>query len=1022
MNNVKAHILFFLSLIVLCACNSGEHPIVNYTPQEEALAVAETDTNLYFKTYDTQNGLISSELFNTYTDRQGYVWISTGKGIIRFDGQSFTPFFDNIEKKVRLLGPTSFFEDSEGTLWIFSGGGYLHWFSREENQINSFSTQLENGWSDEKTMNMLQDNDDTFWIGGYGGIQKVNKTSKKVEVFPIQKIRTMNWPHEEKVRFEIIKKDKAGTLWLGSRKFGLVKYDPAKNRYEFLRDRPKFQNYLLDDWITDIEVAEDSTFWISDFERGLVHFDPISENILDFIELEKLLASPYKVAVRDLLREGNLLWIATNYHGLILFDLRTKKVVRHYHRDNSELPMNKIMSLNRDFQGNYWLAGSELVIASSSFYKFKTVSLPENRPAYALASTENGVLCSSNNGLFSISDDGKSKNMLATDKVSYFGLFEDRKKQLWAGGSFANYVFSPDLSTTIKNYPYDIVVDSVGNYLRKALRITEDSEGRIWIIDNWNRLKYIDPDNNVIKNIFALAQDPVSKKFIQTTAILDDPKYKRLLVGTDMGLLTISYNDLSLEWQKNSLQQQEAVDYLYRDKKGGIWGILASHIFQIDPDNLVLSPFSFKDRGANETYNWIVEEPLNTYWIQSSLGIVKYKDSSSTVYENHNFSEGSFNKPAPVITHNGKVYYGGDEGVSIIDPALLKIDRMEPKVNLSYLKFPYLDKESRAFDTTFYRGNNTLIELDHYQNRIHLKFDGLHYKEPENNLIKYKLLGYDKEFSFIKNGLEANYTNLNPGAYTLVYAAANSDGVWSEESTFEIKIHPPWYQTWWARVIYVLLAIAGIYAWIRYRVFLKLEKFKATEEIRTTISADLHDDVGSLLAGLSMKSELMAMGVKEIESESLLKISEMAREAMERMRDTVWAIDSRKDKYENLTDRMRSFADQNLPEKGFKYHFILEGLEAKSFISPLIRQNLYLILKEAITNIVKHSDGNEVEIKLKKVNDDLNLNIKDNGRKKDKLPTDGLGLSNMKARARKIGGSLQVFYNEGFSLNLQLKC
>lgn len=231
-------------------------------------------------------------------------------------------------------------------------------------------------------------------------------------------------------------------------------------------------------------------------------------------------------------------------------------------------------------------------------------------------------------------------------------------------------------------------------------------------------------------------------------------------------------------------------------------------------------------------------------------------------------------------------------------------------------------------------------------------------------------------------------------------------------------ISPPWYQTWWAWLLYLGLFFLAIYGWIRYRVFMKLERYRATEEMRTNISADLHDDVGSLLAGLSMKSELMSLGVKPVDVESLNKISEMARDAMERMRDTVWAIDSRKDKVENLLDRMRAFAEQNLPEKGFRYEFTTEGIDKASFINPILRQNLYLILKEAVTNILKHSDGNTVEIKLKKSDSNVQLEIKDNGQQKYTTPSDGLGMSNMKNRAAKINGSVRSFYKNGFTLEV----
>ncbi|WP_341228302.1 triple tyrosine motif-containing protein [uncultured Arcticibacterium sp.] len=1011
--------LIFLCLFSVFSCKKKTEFYGNTIKEKGTSHTSKADTNLYFKSYNTADGLISSELLNVYTDSFGYIWIATGKGVMRFDGTTFTPFFDDIDKNIRLQGATSFFEDYTGKLWLFSGAGYLHWYNRETNSMVAHATKLENGWSDERPMNMMQGAKEHIWVGGYGGIQKVSLKSDSTMVFPIEKIRNMDWPHPEKIRIEILEKDLDGQIWLGTRKFGLVKFDPKTGAYDFLRDRPAFKNKLLDDWITDIEIDKDGTFWISDFERGLVHFDPKTETILDFIEVENIINSPYKVAIREVLKEGNLIWLATNYHGLLLLDVENKEVVVAYNTENSELPANKIMTLNRDAQNNYWLSGSHLTAASSVFYKFKSTALGNNLPVYDLAATDNGIIGSTKKGIYAINGKGLISKK-SSDNTAYFGLLQRNNKEIWAGSSFKNYVFSSDLKKTNQTYEYDQVVDSLGNYLRRGLRIMEDSQGKVWMIDNWNRLKFIEPKTGQIKNIFELAQDPISKKFIQVKCFLDDPENDRLLVGTDIGLATLSYDELKLNWINKSPQQSEFVSYLYRDKQNKLWGIFANKIFEIDNEDLSLKPLLIQDRDSEENFNWIVEEPINTYWMQSSLGIIKYEDGKSSLYKNSNFSEGSFNKPAPVVTYNGKVYFGGENGISVIEPELLKANQIAPFINLSSATVPFL-KNDLAYDSTVSIGHRKGLELEYFQNRLSFEFEALHFKESSNNKIKYKLAGYDEEFKTLKHGNEAFYTNLNAGEYKLVFAAANSDGVWSEEKSFPIIIHPPWYKTWWAIILYVLLSVAAIYAWIRYRTYLNLQKFKATENIRTKISADLHDDVGSILTGLSMKSELMALGVKEIEPESLNKISEMAREAMERMRDTVWAIDSRKDKYENLLDRMNAYANTNLPLKNFQYDFDTAGFNSKAFIQPDVRQNLYLIFKEAITNLLKHSNGNKVTINLQQESKTVLMRIKDNGALKEDTPTDGLGQSNMRARAEKIGGNFRTYYDQGFIVEVALK-
>ncbi len=982
---------------------------------DNPVVYSETDT-LYIKSYSTTDGLISSDLLNVYSDNYGYVWIASGKGIMRFDGLSFTPFLSDPKYGIPLKGASAFYEDSEGVLWVFSGTGHLFRLNSSQNEFVYVKTKLENGWLEERPMFIEEADEDYLWLGGYGGIQRINRRTDSVEVFPLEKIRTMDWPYPEKLRMEACQKDKEGNLWLGTRKFGLVKFDIKSKTYEMIRDLPRFNGYLLDDWVTDMVTADDGTFWISDYQRGLVHFDPINKQIIGFFEIEKQINSPFKVAIRDMCLDGERIWLATNYHGFLSFNLKSKTVDNPYNLSNSDLPHNQIKSVTRDISGNIWLAGNQLSIASPELYTFKTYHLGQNLPAYNLTPIDRGVLATTAQGIYQIRD-GEPAQLVSRDEESYFGILKSKSGDVWAGKTFTALQFDSTVNRTKKVLESQLVIDSVGNTIRRIQRILEDSQGTIWMIDDWNRLKMIKPKTGEIINIFELAQDPVSKKFIQVQCFLDDPENRQLLVGTDLGLVTVNYDSQKLYWPREDPGLRKSITYLYRGASGTIWSVISSQIYEIDLQQESLKKLKFDDRQVVENFNWMVEYPSGMFWLQSSTGIIQFDGKVTSHYPNKNFSEGSFGKPSPVVVSGGKIYFGGESGVTVIDPGKIKRSTHAPKVHLKALTFPVSNRKGQLADTTITPSSNVL-HLDYTQNRLSFEWIGLHFKDPENNLYRYRMEGYDRQFRIAGEDHKASYTNLNSGNYRFIFSAGNSDGVWAKNQSIQIVIHPPWYNTWWARISYLTLFSIIIYGWIRYRVFLQLQKYKATEEMRTTISADLHDDVGSLLAGLSMKAEVMAMGLKPVETESLQSISDMARQAMERMRDTVWAIDSRKDKYENLIDRMNAFAQQMLTDRGFRYQFMTEGLEVHSFISPILRQNLYLILKEAVTNIIKHSNGDLVEISLQKDASHISLRIKDNGEEKERIPTDGLGISNMQARASKINGILKVGYQNGYQVSV----
>lgn len=211
------------------------------------------------------------------------------------------------------------------------------------------------------------------------------------------------------------------------------------------------------------------------------------------------------------------------------------------------------------------------------------------------------------------------------------------------------------------------------------------------------------------------------------------------------------------------------------------------------------------------------------------------------------------------------------------------------------------------------------------------------------------------------------------------------------------------------------------YLLTRYYYKEKLAKRLAVEKLRTKISNDLHDDVGSILTGLAMQSELMSMKMPDKNKLELLEISNKSRSVIEKMRDIVWAMNSERDKFENLVDRMRDFAEDQFSNTSLNYNVELHNIKGQAGINPDVRQNLYYIFKEAITNAIKHSNGDMVKIKLYREKEAIVLSIKDNGTKFDTSPKEGLGLSSIQSRANDINGVLTLDTSSGFEVRVVIK-
>jgi signal transduction histidine kinase len=311
------------------------------------------------------------------------------------------------------------------------------------------------------------------------------------------------------------------------------------------------------------------------------------------------------------------------------------------------------------------------------------------------------------------------------------------------------------------------------------------------------------------------------------------------------------------------------------------------------------------------------------------------------------------------------------------------------------------------------------IRLSHRQNFFSFEFAALDYTQPQKNRYAYKMDGFDE--NWIQSGTRryASYTNLDAGTYQFRVRGSNHDGAWNEQgATVRLIITPPFWKTWWFRIL-AATAIVGLLALIyRYRV----AQLLAVERLRVRIASDLHDDIGATLTKISLHSELIQESPDPNEvRNSLRKIGAMSRELVTTMSDIVWSIDARNDTVGDLIDRMRDFASGVLSVKAVEVTFNFAGLDMQMKLPVNLRQNIYLIFKEAINNIAKHAEASQVEVQVRNSDGKFSMIIRDDGKgwhenTYEKLT--GHGLRNMKMRAVRIGGHLDISRNGGCTVSL----
>lgn len=545
----------------------------------------------------------------------------------------------------------------------------------------------------------------------------------------------------------------------------------------------------------------------------------------------------------------------------------------------------------------------------------------------------------------------------------------------------------------------------------------------------------------VTKNVLATFSNLPDKDEIKNLCFADD-SFGNIWIGTNTGIYITTREGTLLKHihtESTPRVSNNTILTIHKDRNNNFWlGTLgggvnfinlnsfAANITQQQGariyESMTIEHISKENGLCNENVPGILEDDYCNMWFSTYDGLARYqpdKKSFETFVSSDGISNNEFNYTSAFKDSKGNLWFGGLNGLNKINPditfnnsnttalalvSFMKYNRNSNKQERHFIAENTQDKvyEISPFDSWF-QFNWTLPNyINNKKNNYYVKMDGL------NDTWQ-----YNGNLAFIR------YNNLAPGKYTLHIKGVDSKGVISPgEISIKIKVNPFFYQTWWFRVLLFLLGSSVVYYVYQYNLNKKLEM----ERMRTRIASDLHDEVGSMLSGLAMQSELLLIKGKSDSRSKLENISNISRDVITKMRDLVWSIDSRRDTVSDLVERMREKADQLLGQKDIAYIFEAGTLPLSKDLSVQVRQQLFLIFNEALTNIVRHSDADRVIIKIGNQPAYFEMSIHDNGSKKShEKKVTGLGISNMAMRAQKIGANLEINQDDGFQVTLRMK-
>jgi signal transduction histidine kinase/ligand-binding sensor domain-containing protein len=937
------------------------------------------DTQHILEKWTTENGLPQNSINDILQTRDGYLWLATHGGLVRFDGARFVVFDRSIEgiKSQRIK---ALCEDSKGTLWAGSEEGMLIRY-----RDGKFTTyKIEERLSGEEVFRIEEDDEGNLWITGRGVLIKFDgkqfihykheKFEPDIDGYPAG--RRVSWYQDssglhclikgrdetyslpsqlQKAKVVGVSLDRKGNLWIQTKGAGVVKLTNGQSRL-----------YTTREGLPSNDVAglflEDRTsnLWLADNRSTLYR---VRNNKYELIQI----FPENSLIVLCVDREGSV-WIGTPV-GLYRWPESALTLLT----EQQGLSLNWTYSILQDRAGAIWIGtwgGGLNKYENSRFVRYRLRA--DSEP----------------------------------DTVS--SIYEDSSGMLWVGANGGVSYFKND-----RFHKYE---DESGFLNHEVWAIHQDRSGDLWFGTD-SGLVQMKND----KLIVYTTKDGLSYDFVRS---LFEDRTGTLWIGTDLGLTRLKDGVFTTYTERDGFIGNQ-VRAIYQDNDDVLWiGTYDGGLYRFKDDRL--TRYTTKEGLHDNGVFQIIEDDTGNLWMGCNRGI--YRVSRQ---ELNDFAEGRARSINPIVygtkdglatlecnggrqpsglkTKDGKLWFPTMGGVAVIDPKAIQA-KPEP---------PVIIEEFRL-------GNKVVdfsggVEIGPDRENFEIRYTALSFIKPEHIQFKYKLIGLDEDWIDAGNRRTVSYYRIPPGRYRFVVIAANSDNVWNTQGqSVEIVIIPPFWRTWWFLALMVIGLASLIFLIYERRIF-RLRKehelqtafsrqlIHSQEIERKRIASELHDSLGQDL--LVVKNSALIGLIKAEDGSEAKKqfdeISMMTSEALEDVRE--------------ITHNLRPF---HLDGFGLKaaLEFMIEKVAGSSAIrfsteidavdgvfSKEAEMHLYRIAQEIINNVVKHSGATETRLKLKCHGHSVQLMVQDNGKgfitrpNASGLRRGGFGLTGISERVRMLG-------------------
>lgn len=946
--------------------------------------------------WGTDKGFPGGTVTSIAQTPDGYLWIGTDRGIIRFDGINFHTF--EAGPATPTFGPVrKLLVDGQGTLWILLQNTKL--LRYRDGTFNLVRGEAENGITalGEGTGNTVLLSSLAMGVLAYKDGNFVNASEA---LAPGQKANQtaadFSWstsiaPHrlmEPTAGVISLEATSDGKIWLGTEDRGLFLFHGGGVHPV----APQLPNLRVNCFLS----VEDHKLWIGT-NQGVLLWNGTK------LTREGVPSSLRDVEVLSMLRDRDSnIWVGTTRALIRINEGGVSSITQEIHS-----PESQATALFEDREGNLWIGGIQRLeyLRDSAFV---TYLLPHQQSSGALYVAPNYYtwIAPTGGGLWRLKD-GKYEAIstpgLAGDVV--YSMTSAGSNGLWIGrqhGGLTHLQYGDGVLTAKTFTQYN------GLAQNSVYAVLESRDGTIWAGTLTGGVSEL---NNGHFTNYTTANGLASNTVSSIAESFDET----IWFGTPDGLTEKSANGWQTYRVADGLPSAD-IDCLFQDSGGVMWIGTAEGLAFFSGGQIHTVPE--EAASLHEPIFGIAEDKTGWLWVATADHILQVRrpalnDKEITDVREYGLADGLLGTEgvkrdkSVVVDSHGRIWFSTNRGLSVVNPARGTVNSKPALVQIDAVLADGTPLDLR-----------TSPKVPAGPERITFRFVGLSLADEERVRYRYRLDALDKHWSDPGMAREATYSGLAPGPYRFRVIASNSDGQWNgAEAALDFSVEPQLWQTWWFRSLVVLCA--GLTVLFLYRVRMQQltrllgVRFEERLAERTRIAQDLHD---TLLQGIYSASIHFDLANNRTPQDSPAKPAmqrglDLLRQVSQEGRNALRSLRSRNASSDGLEQALALLPKEFALSGNIDFLVTTEG--EPRVLRPLVRDEAYLITREAIINAFHHAQASRIEVEVDYASHNLRVLVRDNGCGIDsqllKIGRDGhWGLAGMRERAGKIGGKLEM--------------